>query len=381
MLDGNYSFRSTVYESSSNQKYPFTLKLQVKNNNITGQIDYFNDNCSGKVKGKILSDSKLELSEKIIKGSDLCDNGLHLFELKYHLISKAIYYNLSNEKNKVVINKYDFVANKKSWDNLLLKKKITDQETEIKKLQNKIIQTKELITKAKETKQKAQNYLDYNLSNFSNNSCKTPPLSKKPKPFFDTEEKAQKHALAYCSVSFGCRVGIELARAKLNTASKIFLASQGCTLLIKDYIGNNTLGKETMFNLLDSVSYEGCESESDGILSAVFKGGSCLISTATRLTRASQYINCISYKTEEFHSTYLDWKNEPQKKKMDCEAHLKIITDTPKTIVKYKKKISELTDRKNENKKKLEELKDELEKIEALRKKQLKLINHSKENQ
>jgi uncharacterized protein YlxW (UPF0749 family) len=273
-----------------------------------------------------------------------------------------------------VINKYNFTANKEAWDNVLLKKKITDQETEIKKIQNKINDKKELITKAKKKKQEAQKYLENNLSNYTNNICLTPPLQKKPKPFFDTEEKAQKHALAYCSVSFGCRVGIELAKNKLNTASKRFLASQGCTLLIKDYMGNNTLSEETMFNLLDAVSYEGCGSESEGILSAVFKGGSCLMSTATRLARTSQYINCISYKTKKFHNTYLDWKNEPQKKKDDCETNLKLVNDSPKIITEYKKEINKLSQTKKKYTEQLKAYKDELKNIELLRKKQLKLI-------
>lgn len=378
MLDGNYSFRSTVYESNSNQKYPFTLKLQIQDNLIKGNIDYFNDNCSGRVKGKILSNTQLQLFETIIKGSDLCDNGIHLLELKYHLISKAQYYHLANDKHNVKINKYDFVAKKESWDNVLLKKKITDQETEIKKIQNKINDKKELITKAKHKKQEAQKYLENNLSNYTNNICLTPPLQKKPKPFFDTEEKAEKHALAHCSVSFGCRAGIELARAKLNTSSKRFLASQGCTLLLKDYMGNNTLSEETMFNLLDAVSYEGCGSEAEGILSGLFKGGSCLMSTATRLTRASQYINCISYKTEKFHNTYLDWKNEPEKKKMDCETNLKLVNDSPQIITTYKKEISKLSQKKNKATEKLETYKDEFKNIEVLRKKQLKLIKDLK---
>jgi hypothetical protein len=381
MLDGNYSFRSTVAESSSNQKYPFTLKLQIQDNLIKGNIDYFNDNCSGTVKGKILSNTQLQLSEIIIKGAELCDNGVHLFELKHNIISKAINYNLSSEKNNVVINKYDFTANKETWDNVLLKKKITDQETKIRKIQNKIDDKKELISKAKKKKQKAKNYLENNLSNYTNNICLRPPLAKKPKPFFDTEEKAQKHALAYCSVSFGCRVGIELAKNKLNTASKRFLASQGCTLLLKDYMGNNTLSEETMFNLLDAVSYEGCGSESEGILSAVFKGGSCLMSTATRLTRASQYVNCISYKTGKFHTTYLDWKNEPQKKKDDCDTNLKLVNNSPQIITEYKKEITKLSQTKKKYTEQLETYKDELKKTNLLRKKQLKLSKNLKENQ
>jgi uncharacterized protein YlxW (UPF0749 family) len=136
-----------------------------------------------------------------------------------------------------------------------------------------------------------------------------------------------------------------------------------------------------MFNLLDAVSYEGCGSESEGILSAVFKGGSCLMSTATRLTRASQYINCISYKTKKFHNTYLDWKNEPQKKKDDCETSLKLVNDSPQIITEYKKEISKLSQKKKKYTEQLKTYKDELTKTNLLRKKQLKLISDLKENQ
>jgi len=106
-----------------------------------------------------------------------------------------------------------------------------------------------------------------------------------------------------------------------------------------------------MFNLLDAVSYEGCGSEADGILSALFKGGSCVMSTATRLARASQYVNCISYKTKKFHNTYLDWKNEPQKKKDDCEAQIEIIENTPKIINEHHQEIEKISKLQNRHQK------------------------------
>ena len=356
------------------------MSLYVENNVLTGYIDYVNDNCSGELKGKILSNTKLELSEKITKGADLCDNGKHLLELKHNIISEAIYYDLSNDRHKVSINKYQFIANSDTWNNVLLKKKIIEQKIEISKIQIKINTIKSLIAKAKKNKQEAENYLDYNLSNYVDNTCITPALKKKPILFFDTEEKAQKHALAYCSVSFGCRVGIELARDKLNTTSKRFLASQGCSLLLKDYIGNNTLSEETMFNLLDAVSYEGCGSEAEGILSALFKGGSCVMSTATRLARVGQYINCIDYKTEKFHNTYLDWKNEPQKKKMDCDTNVKLINNTPKIVLKLNEEISKLTNKQSKYKKQLEVQNNRLETIKLLRKKQSALLDGLTQN-
>ena len=136
-----------------------------------------------------------------------------------------------------------------------------------------------------------------------------------------------------------------------------------------------------MFNLLDAVSYEGCGSEADGILSALFKGGSCVMSTATRLARASQYVNCISYKTKKFHNAYLDWKNEPQKKKDDCEAQIKIIENIPKIINKYHEKIEKISKLQNRHQKQLEAYIDELKNIELLRKKQLKMIKTLKKNQ
>ena len=143
----------------------------------------------------------------------------------------------------------------------------------------------------------------------------------------------------------------------------------------QSYQEKNTLLDETMFNLLDAVSYAGCEDESDGLFSAIVQGGSCVMSAATRLARVGQYINCIDYKTQEFHNTYLDWKNEPEKQKSACEKDLKVVQDTPKIVASYHEEIFNLN---NEIKLKQEQkthLKNKLNSMRELRKKQSTLLD------
>ena len=352
------------------------MKLYIEKDYISGDIDYFNDNCSGTLSGKLLSDTKLELSETITKGSDICANGKHLFTLKNNIIYKANYYYLEGSKNTVIINKYSFTPKPNIWENIALKLKIERKNNDIKLLEDSLSEPKRLLEEAQEDKRQAQYLLDNNHTEvYKGGQCIELPLAEpKPEPFFDTQEKARNYALAYCSVSFGCRIGIELARDKLDTAAKRFLASQSCSLMVKNYIREGTLLDETMFNLLDAVSYEGCEEEGDGIFSGLIQGGSCIMSGATRLARVGQYINCIDYKTKEFHNTYLDWKNEPIKKKTACEKDLKVVKETPKIVAKYNDELHKIRDKITVKNKELEQLKRELKKVLLLRKKQSELI-------
>ncbi len=378
MLDGKYEFRSTVKEANTNEKYPFRMNLNIENNHITGDIDYFNDNCSGTISGKALSETKLKLFEKIKEGSDICSNGVYLYDLKYQIISKANSYTLENIKHSVTINSYKFTPKPHTWDNIALKKYITHTKIDIEQLDNQIIKYREQIVKVDDNKSKSQLYLDNNTTFSIDGQCTKPPLAPKPTPLFDTQEKANNYALAYCSISFGCRVGVELAGDRLDTTTKRFLASQSCTLLVRDYVNRNTLVNETMFNLLDSVSYDTCNDETDDIFSAILKGGSCIMSGAVKLERINQYINCIEYKTEEFHNTYLDWKNEPEKKKMECDNNLKIVNETPKLIKREEEKIQKIQYEITIENIQLRQLKNVLTKVLLLRKKQSELIKQLK---
>ncbi len=373
LLDGDYQFRVTVQEANSNEKYPFRMNLSTYNNHITGDVNYFNDGCSGIVKGKILSSDKIELSETITRGSNICANGTYLYDLKHQIISKANSYTLENKKHSTTINKYEFTPAPKSWHNVILKEHIAQLEIDIDELRNDINITKQFIEKNEKSQKESKYYLEHN-STLINGECTTPPLEPKPDPFYDTKEKAKHYALAYCSVSFGCRVGVELARDKLDTGAKRFLASQSCTLMVRNYQKNDTLIGETMFNLLDAVSYEGCDDSGDGLFSSIMQGGSCVMSGTIKLVRVQQYINCIAYKTEEFHNTYLDWKNAPTKKKTECEKDLKIVNDTPKIIVKHNEEISNIKSEITVKNTKLKQLNDELREVLLLREKQSELI-------
>ncbi len=352
------------------------MKLYIEKEYISGEIDYPNDNCSGTIDGKIVSDTELKLSETITKGSDICANGTHLYSFKHHIISKANYYHLENIKNSVVINSYKFKPKPNIWGNISLKLAIENKETEIKTLKSKLIQPRLFIEEAKKKKQQAQYHLDHNHTKvYQDKQCIAPPLeTPKPEPFYDTEEKAKLHALAYCSVSFGCRVGIELAREELDTTAKRFLASQSCTFMVRTYQEEGTLLDATMFNLLDAVSYAGCDSESDDIFSAILQGGSCVMSAATRLARVGQYMHCIDYKTQAFHNPYLDWKNEPKKKKMACERQVKIVNETPKIIKQYNEDISNLKQEIELKEAEKKQLEKNLRDVVELRKKQSILL-------
>ncbi len=373
MLDGKYSFTATIQESNNNT-YKLKMSLTALNNQITGDVDYYQDGCSGTITGKILSDSKMELSENITKGSDICNNGTYIFDLKYQIISKAQSYLLENKKNSVTINKYKFTPKANVWDYVTLHNEINNTKSELEDLEYLTYRPELSIEKAQKNKKLSQYFLEHNTSVFKNGECTKPPLAPKPKPFFDTKEKSKKYALAYCSVSFGCRVGVELARDKLDTAAKRFLASQSCTLMVRTYQKENTLLDETMFNLLDAVSYEGCEDDGDGFLGGIMQGGSCFFSTATRLARVGQYIGCIDSKTEEFHNTYLDWKNEPSKKKNECETHLNIVTNTPKLVKKYNQKLEIVQSKTDKEKLALQKLEQKLQAQELLRQKQQEFI-------
>lgn len=375
LLDGNYVFRSTVKESISNEKYPFRMKLNIENDNITGDIDYFNDNCSGTIKGKVLSKIKLEFSEIITQGSDICANGTYLYDYKYQIISKASSYTLDGEKHNVIINKYDFTPNTKIWNNVILKKDINQTKIDIEELKNQMIEPRKLIEEAERKKDQAQYHLDNNHTNFIDGQCTIPPLAEpKPDPFFDTEEKANHYALAYCSVPFSCKVGVELAKNNLKTKTKIFLASQSCTLLVKDFIKKGTLLDETMVNLLDSVSYEGCNDESNDIFSTILQGGSCVMSGAVKIVRIEKYLHCIRSKTKKFHNTYLDWKNKPTKEKVACEKDLKIVNKTPEIVEKYNEEIINIKDKIVVKNKQLQQFKNDLTEVLLIRKKQSELI-------
>jgi len=374
LLDGKYSFIATIQEAHSHDTYKLKMHLSSLNNKITGDVDYYLDGCSGNITGKVLSNSKIELEEDIKKGSDICANGTYTFNLKYQLISKAKSYLLENKKHSVIINKYSFIPQINVWDYPTLHNEINVTKSELDDLEYQTYKPELLIEKSKKKQKLSKYFLENNTSVFIDGQCTEPLLAPTPKPFFDTQDKAKKYALAYCSVSFGCRVGVELARNKLDTAAKRFLASQSCTMLVRTYQQENTLLDETMFNLLDAVSYQGCGDSGDGFLGGVIQGGSCIMSTATRLARVGQYIECIDSKTEEFHNTYLDWKNEPSKRKNECDTHLKIVSDTPKLVEKYNQKLEIVQSKMNKKNLELQKLEQELQSKELFRQKQEELI-------
>ena len=375
MIDGSYKFRSTVKESTSNETYSFKMNLYIDNNNITGDIDYPQYNCSGTISGQMLSNTKLKLSDNISEGKDICNNGTYLYHLEHQIISKASSYTLDGEKHNVIINKYDFTPNTEIWNNVILKKDINQTKIDIEELKNQMIEPRKLIEEAERKKDQAQYHLDNNHTNFIDGQCTIPPLAEpKPDPFFDTEEKANHYALAYCSVPFSCKLGVELAKNNLKTKAKIFLASQSCTLLVKDFIRKGTLLDETMVNLLDSVSYEGCNDESNDIFSTILQGGSCVMSGAVKIVRIEKYLHCIRSKTKKFHNTYLDWKNKPTKEKVACEKDLKIVNETPKIVEKYNEEIINIKDKIVVKNKQLQQFKNGLTEVLLIRKKQSELI-------
>ena len=145
-------------------------------------------------------------------------------------------------------------------------------------------------------------------------------------------------------------------------------------MMIREYQGRNTLMDETMFNLLDAVSYSGCSEDGDDIFSALLQGGSCLMSGAIKLARVQQYLSCIDYKTEAFYKSYLNWRDTPQQRKMECEAHLNIIANTPDIIEKYQVQIEDIKTKINQKMKQLQQLKDELQTVLKLRDTQSKLL-------
>jgi len=373
MLDGEYDFKATIKEKKSHEKYNARIHLYIENYTITGDVDYYNDGCAGKLKGELLSAHTLLLKEEIKTGKELCDNGIYNFALKHKIIFKPNCYVIEDKNNSVSLTTYQFKANQTSWESLTLKDKIAEKKIDIDSLHNDIKIIQRFIRKSLKQAEQSKTYIEHNSSMISG-ICTKPPLDPKPKPFFNTEKKAKKYALAYCSVSFGCRIGVELGRDTLDTAAKRFLASQSCSMLVKDYISQGTLLDETMFNLLDAVSYEGCEDGGDGFLGGIIQGGSCIMSGVTRLARVEQYVNCIDYKTKEFYNSYLEWKHAPIKKEKACKTHLKILKETPIVIKKYKQEIRNIKDNIAQEKKKLKSLETKLTQIQALRRKQKTLI-------
>lgn len=373
MLDGYYSFTAIIKEKESHEKYNAKIHIYIEEQSITGDVDYYNDGCAGELKGQLFPEHTLLLKEEIKTGKALCDNGIYSFALKDEIIFKPNYYLVEDKNNSVSLATYHFTAHQTSWDNLALKDEIAEKKIDIDSLHNDIKIIQSFIGEKLAQAEKSKTYIEHN-SSMIHGVCTKPPLEPKPKPFFNTEEKAKKYALAYCSVSFGCRIGVELGRDKLDTAAKRFLASQSCSILVKDYISRGTLLDETMFNLLDAVSYEGCDEAGDGLLSGLIQGGSCIMSGVTRLARVEQYVNCIDYKTKEFHNTYLDWKNAPIQKEKACKAHLKMMKETPAIIGKYQQEIESIELKIAQEQKNLKRVESKLTQTQALRKKQKALI-------
>ena len=104
LLDGSYNLEATVNESQSNESYKFKMHLDVSDHQITGTVDYYQDGCAGVVRGEVLSNNILKLSETITKGADLCANGTYALVLKYGLVAKAQYYLLEDKQHSVTLN-------------------------------------------------------------------------------------------------------------------------------------------------------------------------------------------------------------------------------------------------------------------------------------
>lgn len=325
------------------------------------------------MRGELVSENELKLYETITKGSDVCANGQFSYELQDGIINQANYYRLENDKHKVEIDQYHFEADSFEWNNEIIHQSIANTRYEIRQFEKEIVKLETLIKESENNITQSKRYLETNAT-FNNGKCAKPELAPEPFPLYDTEEKASHYALAYCSVSFGCRVGVELAREKLNTGMKRFLASQTCSLMVLDYRANNTVLDETMFNLLDAVSYSGCSGESDDPFSALFQAGSCMMSGAIKVARVGQYMDCIAYKTDEFYNYYLDWKNAPEKAKILCENNINTIEKTPQKIVYYKGNITKFKKKIALKEKALNAILDELKNAKNLRENQSQLL-------
>lgn len=294
--------------------------------------------------------------------------------MKYQIIDNANSYTLEDSVHNVTINQYQFTPNPYTWNNKEIINEIDNLKRDISELNDEILRQEKLIGETKKSKNESQQYLQTDIETFTNGKCKRPPFHKPPEPLFDTKEKASHHALAYCSISFGCKVGVELAKGKLKTAPKIFLASQACTLLVSAYQDEDILLDETMFNLLDTVSYSGCNSESDDIFSGIIKGGSCVMSGAIKLMRVEQYLTCIDYKTQEFYNTFLDWKDEPKNRQKACEQHLKNVDNTPEILKEFQQNILSLRENIKTKTKQQQQLKNKLQEVLSLRDLQSQMI-------
>lgn len=353
------------------------MKLYIGKESISGEVDFQDDICKGSLKGKLISNTQLVLNENITTGSDVCENGTHLYNFKYNIINESVHYDLENIKNKLIINSYTFTPKSHIWHNTSLKLDIEEVQKQIEALKESLKEPRLAIQQAKKEMMQAQYQLEHNHTGvYQDGECIAPALATpKPEPFYESEEKAKHHALAYCSISFGCRVGVELARDTLDTGSKRFLASQGCTYMVASYQQEGTLIDETMFNLLDAVSYAGCDTEADGIFSGMMKGGSCIMNTATRLARVSQYVGCIEYKTKEFYDSYLNWKHAPQKRKDACEKDLEVVNITPEIIRRKEMKIKAIQTNMDNTNKVLEQLNSKLKTLQLLRMQQQNMID------
>jgi hypothetical protein len=210
------------------------------------------------------------------------------------------------------------------------------------------------IGKAKSEVIKSRSYLSSGSDFFINGQCVKPGLGPKPKPYCESESEAKEHALAYCSMSAGCHVAMVLAGDELDTFSKRFLASEACLRSVHELRNESYSLSSTALNVLEALSDTGCSNEDSNFLSFAVKGVGCFMSASIKAEKIQSYMNCTKNKSKSCYSSYKNWRNQPERRRLECLSNVKNIDKNKEYIFKHKKEISIIKKSIIENKNNIE---------------------------
>lgn len=105
--------------------------------------------------------------------------------------------------------------------------------------------------------------------------------------------KAEQHALAYCSMSIGCDIVVELFGDKLDNMAKRFFASEACSRAVSELRNENYTPDQMALNAFDALVNAGCSSESEEFI----KGVSCVTKASLIGVKFIAFMECVERNT------------------------------------------------------------------------------------
>ena len=260
---------------------------------------------------------------------------------------------------KTIQNNINYLNN----DIVKLNEQISDSENYLISTKNEEKQLEDNIDFSKKKIASSIRHLKSNPDVFVNLKCVTPSHKRKPEPFCNSQTKAKEFGLSYCSMSAGCDVALFVAGEKLDSFSKRFLASEACSRTIHELNRVGYTPDKIALNALEALSDTGCSDMNvDGIFTGLLWLTSCTMSYSIKMAKIMQYVNCVDRETENCYENYLNWRDEPSKRRNLCQKNVsqfykendnlklyteklknerEVISVLEKRIVDYKAKLKE----------------------------------------